>query len=227
MTSVRTPFVAEEHGFRFVNRFDFSFRFRLPFTGPVDLGHVVYGLCGGMCFAALDYFHAGRTILNHTRREDLSPRYLRYLWDRQLDSLNLPVIPRVMEWMLLEDAVIGELTAYREIPRVCGRLHQGLPTVVALIRVQGLEGPTKNHQVLATGYDLDVAAQHFTLHVYDPNHPSQSPTLIFNLSQPWCGLHPTQSTGEPLRGFFVIAYAPSSPPQAEAERAAEGAALLA
>jgi hypothetical protein len=227
MTSIRTPFAAEEHGFRFVNRFDFSVRLRLPFTGPIDLGRVVYGLCGGMCFAALDYFHAGRAIPSHARREDLSPGFLGYLWERQLDSLSLPVIPRVAQWMLLEDAIVGELTAYREIPRLCGRLHQGLPTVIALLRARGLEGPTKNHQVLATGYDLDATTQHFTLHVYDPNHPGQVPTLTFNLAQPWCGLKPAQSTGEPLRGLFVIEYAPGPPPEVETTRAGEKAALLA
>jgi len=52
MDVVKTPFKAQQHGFRFVNRFDFPgfFDFNLPFIRPipVSLGELVYGLCGGV-----------------------------------------------------------------------------------------------------------------------------------------------------------------------------------
>lgn len=60
MGKVKTTFSAVSNGFEFVNFFEMKLpvKFELPLVGKVDLNRVVFGLCGGMCFAALDYFHA-------------------------------------------------------------------------------------------------------------------------------------------------------------------------
>ena len=62
MSHFTTPFTARKHGFRFLNRFDYSFKFELPLVGAVELGELVLGLCGGMCFVALDYYFADRPM---------------------------------------------------------------------------------------------------------------------------------------------------------------------
>ena len=54
MALERTDFEVQKQGFRFWNYFDFSLKFELPLAGAIDLGKIIYGLCGGMCFAALD-----------------------------------------------------------------------------------------------------------------------------------------------------------------------------
>jgi len=212
MALVRTDFSAQDDGFRFVNSFEFSFEFKLPFAGSIDLGHIVYGLCGGMCFAALDYFHAGNPVLAHTSVEDVEPELRNYLWERQLDSLSLPVIPRVIEWMLRDDRHVGRLTAGREFPKLRRRLDKGSPAVLALIRGHGVDDPTQNHQVVTIGYDFDETTRELTTYLYDPNHPGQEPSLTMNFARPSRGIDAAQSSEEPLRGFFVIAYKQQTPP---------------
>jgi hypothetical protein len=212
MALVRTPFSAQNHGFRFANRFEFSFEFRLPFVGPIDLGNIVFGLCGGMCFAALDYFHTGRSVPPETSAELIEPELRSYLGQRQLDSLSLPVIPKVIEWMMRDDVEVGRLTASREFPKLYRRLNRGNPAVLALIRACGVEDPTQNHQVVALGYDLDDVTRQLTVHLYDPNHPGIEPTLSMDLARPSRGISVVQSTGEELRGFFVISYNPQAVP---------------
>jgi hypothetical protein len=62
------------------------------------------------------------------------------------------------------------------------------------------------------GYDFDPLANQMTVYLYDPNHPGEEPSLALDLSHPGQGNSFTQSTGEPLRGFFVIPYASETPP---------------
>lgn len=216
MAPVRTNFNAQLHGFQFRNRFEIPFEhpleLTLPFVGPIDLEKIVYGLCGGMCFAALDYFHENRPVPSLGREENIGLELLRYLQKRQLDSLSLPVVIRLMEWMLLEDHVVGRLTTRWEIPKLRRRLDKGLPVVLALIRVEGIDDPTKNHQVLALGYDLDQTTKRLTISIYDPNHPKSEPTLTMSLARPSHGIEARQSTGEPLRGVFLIGYTRQGPP---------------
>ena len=203
----RTEFSPRVHGFHFGNAFRFSFEFSLPFFGSVDLGWIVYGLCGGMCFAALDYLLAGRPMPTRTSVPARGSALHTYLWERQLDSFSGPVVPlKAIEWMLRTNDDVERLTARKEFPKLRTTIDQGTPTVLCLIRARGLVDPTQNHQVLATGYRLDTATGQVTIHVYDPSHPGQEPTLSMNLSDPERGIDLAQSTGEPLRGVFVAKY---------------------
>jgi murein DD-endopeptidase MepM/ murein hydrolase activator NlpD len=68
--------------------------------------------------------------------------------------------------------------------------------------------PTQNHQVLATGYDLDLDSGTLSIQIYDPNHPHKKTSLSLNVSDPRNGIQITQGTGEPLRGFFIIPHKP-------------------
>jgi len=203
----RTEFSPRFNGFHFANVFPFSFEFNLPFLGRVDLGRVVYGLCGGMCFAALDYLRAGKPI---TRRTSVPPRGSAlhvYLWQRQLDSFSGPVVPlKAIEWMLRTNDDVERLTATKEFPNLRAAIDQGNPMVLCLIRGRGLADPTQNHQVLATGYHLDTATGWVAIDLYDPNHPGEDPQLTMNLDQASEATDLVQSTGEPLRGFFVVRY---------------------
>lgn len=203
----RTEFSPRVHGFHFANAFRFSFEFNLPFFGRVDLGSMVYGLCGGMCFAALDYLLAGRPMPTSTSVPPRRSGLYAYLWQRQLDSFSGPVLPlKVIEWMLRTNEDVERLTAGKEFPRLRTTINQGTPAVLCLIRARGLVDPTQNHQVLATGYRLDTATGQVTIHVYDPSHPGQEPTLSMSLGDPDAGIDLAQSTRERLRGFFVVKY---------------------
>ena len=212
MAVVTTGFNAATHGFRFSNRFDFSLDFQLPLVGAIDLGDIVYGLCGGMCFASLDYFHANLPPPSQATPPDEGTDLHSYLLDRQVDSMNLPRgVVKVLEWMIRSDEDVGRLTAGREFSKLRRRIERGDPTVLVLIRVGAFEDPTKNHQVVALGYEFDPSTKVLRVPVYDPNHSSASVWLTMNLANPRQGIQATQSTGEQLRGFFVTDYQPRIP----------------
>lgn len=204
----KTAFIAPTHGFKFVNRFEFDLgvSFQLPLVSAVNLGDIVYGLCGGMCFASLDYFYSEKKLPPYSRPEDIPTSYLLYLWDRQLDSLRLLVVPKVIEWMLRDDNDVGRRTVRYEVPKLRRRLDKGQPVVLALIRARGLDRVSKNHQVMAVDYEEDLRTRQMTIHLYDPNHPGKQPKITLDLSRPSRGINIKQSTGEALRGFFMINY---------------------
>ena len=113
--------------------------------------------------------------------------------------------------MLMDDEDLGEKVARSEIPAVRASLDSGNPVVLLLIRVKGLNDPSHNHQVMAVGYDLDPDTKAMTIYLYDPNHPGEEPSISLNLTNPETGLNLVQSTGEPLRGFFVGNYQAVNP----------------
>ena len=214
MTQQLTAFNVQEHGFKFLNRFELSFpsTIPLPIFGEVDLKKIVYGLCGGMCFGTLDYFYAPKAVPGYSQPEELPFNYELYLWDRQIDSMIPLTIPTVIEWMIRDDLDVATRCARSEVPKLRRSLDQGKPAVLALIRARHLESLTVNHQVLAIGYDFDEVGKQMKIYLYEPNYPGLMPTISLSLVRPSQGLQISQSTGEPLRGFFVIQYRSQEPP---------------
>lgn len=211
---MNTAFMPLQHGFSFPNRFEFNFAASstMAQANRVNMGDIIYGLCGGMCFATLDYYYAGLPVPKFTNPDELPMRYLLYLWNRQLDSLGLLTLPKVISWMLRSDDDVALRVARYEIPRLRRSLDGGAPAVLALIRAKGLNNPTNNHQVLAVGYEENNVTRDFRIKLYDPNHPGKAPELSLNLSRPSDGIQIKQTTGEALRGFFIIPYRRETPP---------------
>jgi hypothetical protein len=236
VATVTTAF-GPEQGLRFINTFDLPWAslaaeqtpaaqtpaplgwLRLPKT--LHPGRLVVGLCGGMCFAALDYYHAGRPApAADTPPRPGTPLY-HYLWARQWDSLGgLAGIARIVGWMLRRGEAVARRTMAREWPRLAARLVDGEPAVLLLVRAGGLADPTQNHQVVVWGYDRDDATGRVSLRLYDPNHPPRDaaappPRIEFTPreSGPVAAVEIVdlrQTTGEPLRGFFVLDYQPAT-----------------
>lgn len=201
----RTGFEPMRHGLALVNRFERALSLRLPVMGRLHVGSLAYGLCGGMCFAALDYYHAGLPVpAGSGGLEALS----RYLHRRQWDSIRGPAVPwRTLVWSLRGDAHVAALTRRQEWPRLRAQMERGEPAVLVLMRSHGWRHLTSNHQVVAVACEEDEAAQQATLWLYDPNYPGQTPTLRFDLAESpqFDGQH---STGETDRAFFVQRYRP-------------------
>jgi len=214
MSETLTAFKVQEHGFRFINQFELSFpsTIPLPIFEQVDLKKIVYGLCGGMCFGALDYFYAHAEVPNYSQPQNLPFNYELYLWGRQIDSLIPLTLPRVIEWVMRDDGDIASRCARFEVPKLRRALERGRPAVLALVRAKQLQSITENHQVLALGYDFDDSTRQMKIYLYEPNYPGLMPTLDLNVSRPSKGIQISQSTGEPLRGFFVIEYEAEPPP---------------
>ncbi len=208
MARVSTKFSPAQNGFRFINRFEINLpiRFQLPLAGMVDLNDVVLGLCGGMCFAALDYYYANEPFPDVSDVDSLDSRLVTYLASRQLDSLRIPTIIKIIEWMIMEDKDVASRAVRYEIPKLRRSLDKGEPVVLCLIRVQGVENPTKNHQVLVTGYAFDSRTNCLTIQIYDPNHPGEEVDITVEPSRSGVPAQFHQSTGELLRGFFIVPY---------------------
>lgn len=211
--SLMTQFNPKTNGFRFINRFELPIFERVQ--GMMWLGNLksnlVYGLCGGMCSAALDLYYAKRALPVVDRVEKIDLNLFFYLWERQLDTLDADVLARLFKWMAYSDRTLALKVANEEWPKVKSQLDAGKPVILALVRV-GLSNPTMNHQVLAIGYEQMLLTKQVTIFLYDPNHPGEMPCLSMDLFKPSTGINIQQSTGEYLRGFFVIEYEPKTPP---------------
>ena len=216
MEIIKTNFKPNLHGFSFPNSFIFPDFFQTKLTilsaNLASLGDLVYGLCGGMCLAALDYHYAQISPPQYTNTEDIPWPYFLYIWHRQITSLRNPVVPKLFEWMLSDDSTVARKTNRWSIPQIQQRLKAGDPTAMVLVRVKGITDPTKNHQVLAIGYEYEPATKDLKILLYDPNYPKEQPELTMNLSNPNQGIALAHSKGGTVRGFFPIDYKKEAPP---------------
>jgi hypothetical protein len=181
-----------------------------------------YGMCGGMAFAAADYYVAGRPLPRgldyHDIPQDTTPhgRALRdYLWARQLQSLRLNA-PRLLHWMaMLHMPFAGpgwllERTR-EEWDELKGYIEQGNPWPLCLIGSSA--SPFNNHQVLAFGYD-DGGAGQGVIYVYDMNAPGKEQTIALDMRGDELVAVESVPNAErgPLRAFFCEHYTPAPLP---------------
>lgn len=216
-----SAFDIARYGFGFTNQFSDPFVLKTP-LGRVSLGQNA-GLCGGMTFATLDYYSAGRAA------PDALGNLFEYLCERQQDSLDLPGgVYRYMNWQTAADNSqmmfgwrvregISYATLTTEWPRVRALLDAGFLAPLGLIKTDSPnpKALSENHQVLAYGYDLSPEAELLKIRVCDPNYPRDgSITLRLGTGNPDFYrpiLHSAES--KPIRGFFLSSYVtPKVPP---------------
>lgn len=210
-----SDFIPHTHAFRFANSFPLPRRINTLMKRRTPNAPTVYGLCGGMCFAALDYYYAKKPVPKDEQVPTNNRKLYNYLWKRQLASFRIFIVPfRIIAWMLSSDSRVSELTANKELLKLKNKLQKKEPTVIALVRQKGLKDPTQNHQVLVTSLEHNTINGDVILFIYDPNHPREKPQprITLNVSRPTEGINIKQSTHEKLRGFFVIQYTPKIPP---------------
>lgn len=231
MTSRTVPgFLPSTSGFAFANAFPHVpvRRIGIPGVVSVPIGDASNGLCGGMAFAARDYFEAGRpppTDATPPSRGELFD----YLVDRLFDSFDLPLGPatylQLMSPLLSDGETVWSRLgvtphgrAWRMIrqewPAIRAEIDAGHPAALGLVRVKSTDPfeLKRNHQVLAYGYDLVRTA--LTLHLYDPNRPRDDHvTLSLSLANPWAetNVH-SFPAGPTVYAFLRVRYAAASPP---------------
>jgi hypothetical protein len=186
------------------------------------------GLCGGMAFAAVDYYEDGRQPPRDIT--DPPPRdhpLFTFLVKRLVDSWDIPAgVIRYLE--LMNPSVSdGELwwkvwahgRAYvmirNEWPKIKRDIDLGHPSPLGLIRIKSWNpGDLKhNHQVVAWGYDL--AGTGLTLFLYDPNEPDNDEVqMTLDLADPRRATQVmyTPDPGLPTWCFFRVKYSPVPPP---------------
>ncbi len=194
----------------------------------LPIGDASNGLCGGMAFAARDYFEAEKPPPDEDDRAGCGA-VVRLPVERLFDSFDLPVrarpVPGADEPAALRRRV--GLEPYRagaartcladvrdEWPKIRADIDAGHPSALGLVKVKSSD-PRQlkhDHQVLAYGYDLE--GEILKLRVYDPNLPGRDDvTLSLCIADPW---HLTVMTmlpsARPVYAFFRVAYEAATPP---------------
>jgi hypothetical protein len=163
-----TNFNPRTHGFNFIN----SFNNDVVKSLDVRTG----GLCGGMVYSALDYYHASTRPVP---RQDFRPAnrtpLQSYIYGRQTDSL----VPNLTKWGEIRFNPRGArnneffrwgLTS--ELRNLKEKIDRGQPVPL------GLKGHNRgDHQVLAIGYTTGASDTDLRIHLYDPNRPNLITTM--------------------------------------------------
>jgi len=223
-------FSPSSSGFRFANDFPKVPLRRIGIPGVVSIpvGDASNGLCGGMAFAARDYFEAGRAPPARTTAPARGALY-DFLVRRLFDSFNLPYGPaRYLElmhpsfpdgetvWSRLGLAPHGRawVMAKQEWPKIRTEIDSGHPSPLGLVRVKS-SNPfdlKHDHQVLAYAYDL--VGTLLTLRLYDPNWASRDDvSLSLDTADPTRPIEiKMQPPDWPAYAFFRVNYRPVLPP---------------
>lgn len=208
-----TAFDPRVHGFPFANRFRNNVAV-LPGGAKIRTS----GRCGGMAYAALDIFHAGRTAPAHDWSRfplgvppDGTP-LADYLYRRLFDSYLEVSAVRFLAWTLLPDLhhpIFSGVTKWtgEEVRRFRAQIDEGLPLALGLVGARRIaDVGRRNHQVVGIGY-TDVRGG-TDLHIHDNNHPGVTVTLRWRKGSSEL----ESSHGAPWRGAFVHTYHPHVPP---------------
>lgn len=192
----------------------------------------MYGLCGGMVYAALDHWYAhmpiprGATTSDQPLRGTSGEPIRVMIWNRLIDSLTSGgVLSRTLEWMLRLNIVpsflgggaewLNDHTA-EEWKVLKRHIDQGEPCPIALVGDTLLAW--SQHQILVYGYEDSGTTK--IMYVYDPNVPhdyaetadtrylfSFSPSGLIDIDKP------SESSGiGMLKGFFCSNYTRVMPP---------------
>ncbi|MGH7476266.1 MAG: hypothetical protein ACRELD_08250, partial [Longimicrobiales bacterium] len=226
-------FIPSQHGFPFASHFSIPGQL-LGLGAPLS---PAFGLCGGMCWAALDRFLAGRAVARDLVPPGPAHPLFLELLQRQANALARSDWARVVTWQRLAaeggrpgDPGTAELTR-REWLKARRSLDAGVPVLLWVVRTSGVfANPSENPQVLAYRYDHDRAARRVSLWVYDPTRPGQDTVrLTFRAGPRGGALEATLAARERVHGFFAVPYDRTLPAriQLDAPIGGAGASALA
>ncbi|NER19052.1 RICIN domain-containing protein [Spongiivirga citrea] len=176
-----TTFSPKDHGFKFSNKFK---------STVGDAGSIKFtfnGLCGGMAYAANDYFLSSKAIPKQTYQPAIGTTLHKYIYERQQNSLSN--LDKFLEFSFNPFGSRDREFFYWGLE---GRLYElkrlidnNMPIPLGLFNVHN--DPTSHHQVLAIGYDLggyigkkdrDPNQENVKIFIYDPNYPGEVCALI-------------------------------------------------
>lgn len=215
-------FLPSTRGWRFTNSFPQNTAHARVRVGNTELaiGDAANGLCGGMVYAARDYFHVGLPVPRHKLGPLSGPLY-DFIVGRLYDSFALPL--GWTEYLRLmspgcsaqERASTACSTAFS---RIQADIRSGAPSPIGLIQVDttDIAKVGLNHQVLVYGYQR--SGHSVQLRIYDPNHPERDDiTLSFQTNQVPATFNYSVTPGGDGRiySFFCHLYQRQQPPAAD------------
>jgi hypothetical protein len=195
----------------------------------LPITHADAGLCGGMVYAVMDYYHhhllPASQGTSPSSRDDALFKYIR---DRLLDSFDIagqghrylgyssPHYPNGDEGVIQNIAGLARgrswVTYREEWPRIQADIDSGKLSPMGLIQTDNLDIGS-NHQVLAYAYEK--SGQDVRLFVYDPNSGQQEIEFRFSITSTDGEVHITRIPvgGKRIWCFFrTNGYAPKLPP---------------
>ncbi|MFG2039875.1 hypothetical protein [Dactylosporangium sp. NPDC048998] len=184
----------------------------------LPITHADAGLCGGMVYAVMDYYHAGLFPPPLTSAP-VSPDdpIFRYVRDRLIDSFDIfggghrylayssPLYPNGDKGFVQAAGLWRgrSWVSYRdEWPKIRDDIDHNRLSPVALIQTDSL-AIGRNHQV--AGYAYQQNGQKVQLWVYDPNHPGNNNDILeFDITDTSGEVHVTRSvpSNERIYCFF-------------------------
>lgn len=207
-------FVPSLHGFQFRNGFQGSF---------FGTGESAYGLCGGMSFAAADYYLAGREPPRDSKAPADGTPLFNYIYSRQSASFGTlgAMGLKFVEWMQLPDD--GPDSAHSrtlaELPSIIRTLSRGQPVILGLVLTSTADKGKAwdNHQVLAFSSSQPSPGR-TEIRIYDSNFP-QRDDVVISIAAGLDGggtsiaMRIPGRRDMPIRGLFRMAYSPVEPPK--------------
>jgi hypothetical protein len=204
------------HGFPFNNSWEPGtpvVEIKTP-LGTIPIGDASGGVCGGMVFAAADYYLFSKPI--PTER---SPAIFRYFCKRLLDSWAFPFgVLKYYDWqrranvsqinsLFKSNSGINSLMASKELPKIRNLIDIILPVPLGVVKVHSWNPKqlARNHQILCFGYDIGEETS--TLQCYDPNYPGET-VLITISTADQNNQSPIEHSieGKTVRGIFAVDY---------------------
>lgn len=205
-------FLPSRHALGFTNSWPRQPAVHVPTPwGRLALGNAGNGLCGGMVFAAADYFHAGRAA--PVERPEAHEALYRFVVRRIVDSWHPPGgVARYYAGMLRADSDLLARTRHREWPRITAALDRGVPVPLGLVTVSSANPKLlrHNHQVLAYAHEQEESR--WRLWVYDPNRGPRDDIAVTLEADASAGFTHNLGISRTLRGLFRVSYTPTRPP---------------
>lgn len=175
-----------------------------------------YGLCGGMSYAALDFFQSGISIpwrAESGERPASGSRLRSYLWKRQLQSF-FKDLDRFLFWIVQLHYIPSRWPfkggpawlvkkSKKEWTKLKHSIDDGKPIPLGLVR--NTISVFDNHQVLALGYE-EENEDTGVIYLYDPNCPGQESTIRIHFVGKVLEAKETCRGTQELRGFFCEDY---------------------
>lgn len=195
-----TEFRVTQHGFAFRNSFagsplpaslrDAKSGWEKSLRGVIDKNFELpsnFGLCGGMCMAAADFFHAGLAVPGVDKPPEAGTPLYEYLYQRQVESWGPGSVYalKFLQWMRLPEAGADSPSerSVAEVNTIATKVSAGELVPIGLVLVRHADNgarnagkPWENHQVLC--WKVEPRGGGTDLHVYDPNFPKDEGVVI-------------------------------------------------
>jgi hypothetical protein len=168
----KADFEPARDGFHYPNAF-VNVIAKLPGFGTIETG----GRCGGMAYAALDYWFNGRLPIPAAQALPADGTIMAdYVYRRLFDTYQVPSAINFITWTLAGDGEnffhkgVTRWTKEGEFPKLRAMIDQGKPQVLGLVKVTDLRQIGEDHQLVGYGYE-DDGKGNLTAYVWDNRYP--------------------------------------------------------